>query len=109
MSAGNDVPPKVWSFEKAKEGIFAGINKSTAGATHERRLPKGRHPMQLYSQGPGTELRSSWCSRSFWAQASGPRAVTGKKVTYGLLNRSIASITYLPIDPHCVMICPQSR
>ncbi|SIO58102.1 hypothetical protein SAMN05443247_08770 [Bradyrhizobium erythrophlei] len=51
MSAENYVPPKVWSFEKANGGTFAGINKPTAGATHGKELAKGRHPMQLYSQG----------------------------------------------------------
>ena len=42
-------PPKVWVWVKANGGQFANINRPVAGATHERELPVGRHPMQLYS------------------------------------------------------------
>lgn len=43
------IPPKVWRWEKASGGAFANINRPTAGATHEKELPVGKHPMQLYS------------------------------------------------------------
>ncbi|MEO6269040.1 MAG: glutathione-dependent disulfide-bond oxidoreductase [Lautropia sp.] len=43
------VPPKVWKLDKENGGHFAGINRPTAGATHEKKLPVGRHPLQLYS------------------------------------------------------------
>jgi GST-like protein len=42
-------PPKVWTPDKANGGQFAGINRPTAGATHDAVLPVGRHPLQLYS------------------------------------------------------------
>ena len=42
------VPPKVW-INKPGEGRFANINRPIAGATHEKELPVGRHPLQLYS------------------------------------------------------------
>lgn len=42
-------PPKVWTWNKANGGRFANINRPIAGATHERDLPRGRHPLQLYS------------------------------------------------------------
>ncbi len=42
-------PPKVWSWNQANGGRFASINRPVAGATHERTLPLGRHPLQLYS------------------------------------------------------------
>ena len=42
-------PPKVWTWEKGNGGRFANINRPTAGATHDKDLPVGRHPMQLYS------------------------------------------------------------
>ncbi|WP_026284950.1 glutathione-dependent disulfide-bond oxidoreductase [Thiomonas sp. FB-6] len=45
------VPPKVWSWSRPSGGSFAGINRPTAGPTHEAELPRGRHPLQLYSQG----------------------------------------------------------
>ena len=43
------VPPKVWTWNKESGGAFAHINRPIAGATHERALPVGRHPFQLYS------------------------------------------------------------
>ena len=42
-------PPKVWTWNKASGGQFASINRPIAGATHEKELPVGRHPLQLYS------------------------------------------------------------
>src|SRR5205809_451898 len=42
-------PPIVWTWNQANGGRFANINKPTAGATHEKVLPVGRHPLQLYS------------------------------------------------------------
>ena len=45
------VPPKVWSFNRESGGRFANINRPSAGATHDKELPVGRHPMQLYSLG----------------------------------------------------------
>ena len=44
-------PPKIWSANKENGGRFANINRSTAGPTHEKELPVGRHPLQLYSMG----------------------------------------------------------
>ena len=44
-------PPKVWTWNKANGGQFANINRPVAGATHEQALPRGRHPLQLYSLG----------------------------------------------------------
>jgi len=43
------VPPAVWQWNKAGGGPFANINRPIAGATHEKELPVGRHPLQLYS------------------------------------------------------------
>ena len=44
-------PPKVWSWNKPSGGRFANINRPIAGPTHEKELPVGRHPLQLYSLG----------------------------------------------------------
>jgi GST-like protein len=44
-------PPKVWTWNKANGGRFANINRPVAGPTHDRELPVGRHPLQLYSLG----------------------------------------------------------
>ncbi|MBA3548921.1 MAG: glutathione-dependent disulfide-bond oxidoreductase [Nannocystis sp.] len=43
------VPPKVWSWNKDNGGAFAAINRPIAGPTHDKELPVGRHPLQLYS------------------------------------------------------------
>ena len=42
-------PPKVWTWDKENGGKFASINRPVAGATHEKVLPVGKHPFQLYS------------------------------------------------------------
>ncbi len=42
-------PPKIWTWNKANGGQFANINRPIAGATHDKDLPVGRHPLQLYS------------------------------------------------------------
>jgi GST-like protein len=49
--ASEYVPPKVWTWNKPSGGTFASINRPIAGATHEKDLPVGRHPLQLYSMG----------------------------------------------------------
>ncbi len=42
-------PPTVWTWDQANGGRFANINRPIAGATHEKDLPVGKHPLQLYS------------------------------------------------------------
>lgn len=44
-------PPAVWTWNQANGGKFANINRPVAGPTHEKELPVGRHPLQLYSLG----------------------------------------------------------
>lgn len=44
-------PPAVWIWDKDKGGAFANINRPIAGATHDKPLPVGPHPLQLYSLG----------------------------------------------------------
>lgn len=44
-------PPKVWTWDKENGGKFASTNRPIAGATHEKELPVGEHPLQLYSKG----------------------------------------------------------
>jgi GST-like protein len=44
-------PPRVWTWDTASGGAFAKINRPIAGPTHEKALPVGKHPLQLYSQG----------------------------------------------------------
>ncbi len=42
-------PPPIWVWNKANGGRFANINRPVAGPTHDKDLPVGRHPLQLYS------------------------------------------------------------
>ena len=52
MTESSDyVPPKVWTWTRPSGGTFASINRPIAGSTHEKELPVGRHPLQLYSLG----------------------------------------------------------
>ena len=44
-------PPKVWTWDEDSGGQWSKINRPVAGATHERELPVGEHPFQLYSLG----------------------------------------------------------
>ncbi len=48
-NADEYVPPKVWTWDKESGGHFASINRPIAGATHDKELPVGKHPLQLYS------------------------------------------------------------
>ncbi len=49
MSDTPYTPPKVWTWEKGNGGAFATINRPIAGPTHDKELPVGKHPLQLYS------------------------------------------------------------
>ncbi|MDX5393126.1 MAG: glutathione-dependent disulfide-bond oxidoreductase [Caulobacteraceae bacterium] len=51
MSETTYTPPKVWTWNKESGGRFANINRPIAGPTHDKDLPVGKHPMQLYSLG----------------------------------------------------------
>lgn len=44
-------PPKVWKWEAQEGGAFTATNRPIAGPTHDKELPVGRHPLQLYSRG----------------------------------------------------------
>ncbi len=49
MSDTPYVPPKVWTWQPGSGGQFASINRPVSGPTHDKELPVGRHPLQLYS------------------------------------------------------------
>ena len=44
-------PPKIWTWDKENGGKFSKINRPFSGSTHQKKLPVGKHPFQLYSQG----------------------------------------------------------
>ncbi|MGY6630999.1 MAG: glutathione-dependent disulfide-bond oxidoreductase [Wenzhouxiangella sp.] len=49
MSDHDYQPPRIWQWEKGNGGKFANINRPTAGTQHDSPLPRGQHPLQLYS------------------------------------------------------------
>ena len=49
MTESTYVPPKVWTWDSESGGRFASINRPISGATHDKELPRGEHPFQLYS------------------------------------------------------------
>ena len=51
MADSTYTPPKVWTWDKESGGRFANINRPIAGPTHDKDLPVGKHPLQLYSLG----------------------------------------------------------
>ncbi|MBS0268188.1 MAG: glutathione-dependent disulfide-bond oxidoreductase [Proteobacteria bacterium] len=52
-------PPKIWSWNKPGGGQFVSINRPIAGPTHDKDLPVGRHPLQLYSQGTPNGVKAT--------------------------------------------------
>lgn len=52
-------PPKVWSWDQPSGGTFANINRPVASPTHDKELPVGRHPLQLYSLGTPNGVKVS--------------------------------------------------
>jgi len=53
------VPPRVWTWDQANGGTFAAINRPVSGATHDKALPVGRHPFQLYSMGTPNGVKAT--------------------------------------------------
>ncbi|GAA0764675.1 glutathione-dependent disulfide-bond oxidoreductase [Ideonella azotifigens] len=49
VDSSNYTPPAIWTWQRENGGRFASINRPIAGATHDKPLPVGRHPLQLYS------------------------------------------------------------
>ena len=52
-------PAKVWTWDKSAGGAFANINRPVSGPTHEKTLPVGKHPLQLYSLGTARHRSSA--------------------------------------------------
>jgi GSH-dependent disulfide-bond oxidoreductase len=62
------IPPKVWTWNKPSGGQFANINRPISGPTHEKELPIGRHPLQLYSMGTPNGVKVSIMLEELLAQ-----------------------------------------
>lgn len=75
-------PPKVWKHEEENGGTWASINRPVSGATHQTKLPKGKHPLQLYSMG----------------------TPNGQKVTIMLEELLAAGVEQAEYDAHMIQI-----
>ncbi|WP_415883092.1 glutathione-dependent disulfide-bond oxidoreductase [Neptuniibacter sp. QD34_54] len=75
-------PPKVWKHEEENGGTWASINRPVSGATHQAELPKGKHPLQLYSMG----------------------TPNGQKVTIMLEELLAAGVEQAEYDAHMIQI-----
>jgi GST-like protein len=59
-------PPSVWTWDAESGGKWASVNRPIAGPTHEAELPRGKHPLQIYSMGTLTVKKSPLWSKSYW-------------------------------------------
>lgn len=53
-------PPKVWTWDKENGGTWGSLNRPISGATHEKELPVGKHPLQLYSLATPNGVKVTW-------------------------------------------------
>lgn len=59
MSEAEYIPPKIWTWDSESGGRFASINRPIAGPTHDKKLPVGAHPYQLYSLGTPNGVKAT--------------------------------------------------
>ena len=64
-------PPEIWTWKQGNGGRFASINRPVAGATHDKELPVGRHPLQLYSLGTPNGVKVAVMLEELLAQGHG--------------------------------------
>ena len=91
MSSSSEyIPPKVWTWNKANGGRFANINRPIAGPTHEKELPVGRHPLQLYSLGTPNGVKVTVMLEELLA----------RRPTYELTQEPVIAPSSLVHGPH---------
>lgn len=85
--------PKVWSWDKPNGGRFANINRPVAGPTHDKELPLGRHPIQLYSQGTPNGVKVAVMLEERWRSATAAQNTTlGSSESTAAINSGAASL-----------------
>ena len=70
-SLSDYVPAKVWTWNRANGGRFANINRPASGSTHEKELPVGHHPLQLYSLATPNGQKVTICLRNEISSVAG--------------------------------------
>ena len=69
-------PPKVWTWDKENGGKFASINRPVSGPTHDKALPVGKHPLQLYSLATSNGVKVTIMLKSCSKKATRARSTT---------------------------------
>lgn len=76
MSDDTYTPPKVWKWDAESGGKFASINRPIAGPTHDKALPVGEHPLQLYSLATPNGVKVTVLLEELLEKASKGRSTT---------------------------------
>ena len=71
-------PPEVWVWDRddSPKWRYGHINRPIAGATHEKELARGKHPLQLYSLGTPNGVKLQPCWRNCWPPVIAERNMT---------------------------------
>ncbi len=93
-------PPKVWKWDSENGGAFANINRPIAGPTHDKELPVGRHPLQLYSLATPNGVKVTVMLEELLA-----RGISGAEYDAHLINISEGD----QFGSGFVDICPNSK
>ena len=75
-SSDEYTPPKVWKWDAQEGGRFSNINRPIAGATHDKDLPVGEHPLQLYSLGTPNGQKVTILLEELLAKSEKPSATS---------------------------------
>jgi len=67
------IPPEVWTTPQDSGGPFASLNRPVAGSTHEKELPLGQNPLQLYSQATPNGVKVTLMLEELLAAGQGVR------------------------------------
>ena len=92
MSADSYTPPKVWTWEQESGGRFANINRPVAGPTHEKELPVGEHPYQLYSLATPNGVKVTVLFEELLVSGSGDKTPVSRTTTPVATAASAATI-----------------
>lgn len=87
------VPPKVWTWNKSNGGQFANINRPIAGPTHDKDLPVGRHPLQLYSLGTPNGVKVTIMLEELWPWGTAARSMMPGLSTSETAISSVAALS----------------
>ena len=82
------VPPKIWQWKEDKESKFASINRPISGPTHDKELPVGKHPLQLYSLATPNGVKITVLLEELLAIGKEGAAFIGSGIAHPRLDRA---------------------